>query len=262
MNHISKAFCFILLIAITGCSKDEVDENLPVVTTTTVSLITANSARSGGEIIKEGTSPVLTKGVSWSKDPNPTIDDNYTEVSGDSPTFESTLTELEPETQYFVRSYATNASGTVYGNQVEFTTLEVTAPCSPEDNTLNHDGMKITYTRIGAGENYSFFGEYGVMGSGMYGDLRVDFNHVPKSGVYKIVTDFSLNRTLNESIISAVVDQGVMNSWCTSRPSPGAEIYVTKLAENSYKITFCAIEFSCLLGYNDYRFTSDGNLTD
>lgn len=262
MNHISKVFYFLLLIAITGCSKDEVDENLPVVTTTAVSLITENSARCGGEIIKEGTSPVSTKGITWSTEPDPTIDDNHTIISDESSTFESELTDLEPETKYFVRSYATNSSGTVYGNQIEFTTLEVMAPCSPEDNTLNHDGMKITYTSINAGENYSFFGEYGVMGSGMFGDLRVDFNHVPKSGVYKIVTDFSLNRTLNESIISAVVDQGVMNSWCTSRPSAGAEIYVTKLSEDSYKITFCAIEFSCLLGYNDYRFTSDGNLTD
>ena len=36
------------------------------------------------------------------------------------------MTGLNPDTTYYVRSYATNAAGTAYGNQVSFTTLPPT----------------------------------------------------------------------------------------------------------------------------------------
>lgn len=257
----------LLLIAITGCTGEDsenIDENLPAITTAPITLITDNSARSGGEILKEGSSPISNRGICWSTNQNPTLDDNSTSESGSSQDFVSELTGLEPETQYFVRSYASNSSGIAYGNQLEFTTetLDVTAPCNPEDNSLDHQGMAVTFYGVSAGENHSFFGNYGVIANGMQGDLRVDFNHVPETGIYTLVDDFSLNRTLKESMISATLDQGILNSWCTSAPAAGTEIYVTKLAEDSYKITFCAVEFICLVGYSQYYFTSDGNITD
>ncbi len=39
-------------------------------------------------------------------------------------TFTSNLTNLLPNTTYFVRAYATNSVGTAYGNQVSFSTFE------------------------------------------------------------------------------------------------------------------------------------------
>ena len=254
----------LVFIGCTGESSDDVDENLPVIATVEVTLITDYSAQTGGEIISEGTSPVTGKGVCWSTNQNPTIDDKYVVADGGDTRFTSELINLEPETQYFVRSYATNATGISYGDAVEFVTeeLQINAPCSPEANTMDHQGMLMTFGKPLAGEQHGHFGDYGVIANGSRGDLRVDFSHVPMSGIYTIVSDFSLNKTLNECMISAVVDMGTLNSWCTSGPSAGDSVYVVRLGEGSYSITFCDVEFSCLVGYTDYHFTTDAHITN
>jgi len=51
-------------------------------------------------------------GLCWSINQNPTISDNHTND------FTSPLTNLTPNTNYYIRAYATNALGTGYGNQI------------------------------------------------------------------------------------------------------------------------------------------------
>lgn len=262
-----KGLCLLFFIALIGCTgdnPDDVDENLPVVATSEVTLITDQSAQTGGEIISEGTSPVTGKGVCWSTNEDPTIDDDFVVASGSDVRFVSELKNLDPKTTYFVRSYATNSTGISYGNAVEFMTeeLQLNAPCSPEANTMDHQGMAMTFRSPLAGEDHAHFGDYGVIANGSRGDLRVDFSHVPESGIYTIVSEFSLNKTLNECIISAVVDMGALNSWCTSSPSVGDSVYVVRLGEGSYSITFCDVEFYCMVGYTDYHFTTDAYITN
>lgn len=259
-------------MAIFSCSTDSTDtntdeiqdENLPTLITVPVTFVTDNSAKSGGDVIDEGSSTVTNKGVCWSTNQNPTLADHFSDESSSGPSFISQLTDLLPATLYYARSYAKNSSGIAYGNQVEFTIEmeDVNAPCSPTNNTINHQGQTITFGGVQAGENHNFYGNYGVFASGLRGDLRVDFSHVPETGIYAVVSDFSLNQTLNECKFSATIDQGYLNAWCTSAPSPGKLIYVNKLAQDSYDITFCDMEFSCLVGYNNYNFTTDGNITD
>ena len=66
-------------------------------------------------------------------DPGPAIDDighirselGSLTVDGDLPyVFSSDLTALTPGTLYYIRAYATNEIGTVYGSQQTFTTLQ------------------------------------------------------------------------------------------------------------------------------------------
>lgn len=92
------------------------------VSTTAVTSVTGNSAVSGGEILCEGSSPITGKGVCWSTTINPTLSDAHTSDGVGTDAFVSYISGLSASTAYYVRAYATNAEGTVYGNNVQFTT--------------------------------------------------------------------------------------------------------------------------------------------
>lgn len=95
------------------------------ITTAAVTLITTTSAASGGTITGDGGAPVTSRGVCWSTSVNPTVADNKTSDGAGTGSFISNLTGLTPNTTYYVRAYAVNSAGTVYGNQVSFTTEQV-----------------------------------------------------------------------------------------------------------------------------------------
>jgi hypothetical protein len=105
------------------------------ITTTAASAITAITATSGGNITDDGGAPVTARGVCWRTTTSPTIADSKTSNGSGTGTFTGNLTSLTPNTQYFIRAYATNNAGTSYGNEVSFTTrdgiisLTTTAVC-------------------------------------------------------------------------------------------------------------------------------------
>jgi parallel beta-helix repeat protein len=96
---------------------------LPAVTTQAVSDITASTATGNGNIAALGVPNPTQHGMVWSLSPNPTLSDNKTLDGPADATgaFVSAITGLTPGTLYHVRAYATNAAGTVYGNDVVFT---------------------------------------------------------------------------------------------------------------------------------------------
>ena len=99
---------------------------LPTVTTTTsASSITNNAASTGGQTIAG--SGLTAKGVVYSTaavSTTPTLSNSVlTDGGTTTANFTSNLTSLSPETQYYVRAYATNAAGTGYGPAINFRTL-------------------------------------------------------------------------------------------------------------------------------------------
>ena len=100
-----------------------VEKLLPTVITGEVTNITVTSAKCSGEVTSDGNSTVTVLGHCWSTTPNPTIEDDRTEGSG-LVSYTSTMTDLEHNTTYYVRAYATNEFGTAYGEEVSFTTVE------------------------------------------------------------------------------------------------------------------------------------------
>ena len=106
----------------------------PTVNTASVSDITATTAQSGGEVVSDGGADVTSRGVCWSTNQNPTINDNRTSNGNGVGTFVSTMSDLTPNTTYYVRAYATNSAGTSYGKQVSFTTLEQNDEGNGDDN--------------------------------------------------------------------------------------------------------------------------------
>ncbi len=100
----------------------------PVLTTVVVYNITQTAASSESIITSSGGATVTAKGVCWSINPNPTINNNRTIDGLGTGSFYSTLAGLSSGTTYYIRSYATNKVGTSYGNELQFTTLAATIP--------------------------------------------------------------------------------------------------------------------------------------
>ena len=97
-------------------------DGLPTVTTAIVSGVTATSAVSGGEVTADGGYPVILRGVCYSTTPNPTTNGLRTTDGSGTGSFVSNLIGLTPGTTYYVRAYATNSTGIVYGAERTFNT--------------------------------------------------------------------------------------------------------------------------------------------
>jgi len=120
--------------------------SLPTLTTVSVSNVTYNSAVSGGNITSDGGSTVTQRGVCWSTNQNPTIADNIKNNGAGIGTFSSSITSLNANTTYYVRSYATNGLGIAYGNQVNFMTSMPTPLLVGSNNCASLIGITSSYT--------------------------------------------------------------------------------------------------------------------
>lgn len=93
----------------------------PVVTTQACSDVQGSTVTGNGNITDLGIPPTVTQhGHCWNTSGTPTISDPHTEngAAAGVGAFTSSITGLRPKTKYFVRAYATNATGTGYGNTV------------------------------------------------------------------------------------------------------------------------------------------------
>lgn len=98
---------------------------LASVETGAVSNIQATQVQIAGNIISLGNTDGLTQyGHVWNTRQSPTTSNSKTQLGSteSTGTFNSTLTDLSPNTTYYVRSYAVNSVGTSYGNELSFTT--------------------------------------------------------------------------------------------------------------------------------------------
>ena len=101
------------------------------VITSTISEITGLTATSGGEVSNDGGNEVTARGICWAITSNPNLTDSYTTDAFGEGIYTSYLTNLIPQTTYYVRSYATNSAGTTYGNELNF----VSGPNVPTVNS-------------------------------------------------------------------------------------------------------------------------------
>jgi len=97
---------------------------LAVLTTSQAANITATTAACGGNVGNDGGTAITARGVVWGTTQNPTIETNAGKTSDGTGagSFSSTLNNLNPNTTYYVRAYASNSVGTAYGNEVNFKT--------------------------------------------------------------------------------------------------------------------------------------------
>ena len=98
---------------------------LPVVTTQAASAILGTTATGNGNITSLGVPNPTAHGVVFNTTGTPTLTDSSTDegAAGATGAFTSSMIGLVGSTTYYVRAYATNAVGTSYGSEVNFTTL-------------------------------------------------------------------------------------------------------------------------------------------
>jgi len=121
------AFLVVALAIFAACTEEIADVRLePTLSTSNTLNITSDSATVVGFVVAEGDG-FTEKGVCYNTSANPTIDNDKSVYTKDTPnaTFHVVLSGLDYATKYYARAYATGEAGTVYGEEVTFTTLPV-----------------------------------------------------------------------------------------------------------------------------------------
>jgi hypothetical protein len=107
------------LMEMSSCKKKE--EKLPEVQTLGITYIDALTVKCNGVVISDGNTPITANGVCWG--PSLYLEAEYgrTNEGTGVGNFSSQLTNLMPGNSCYVRAYATNSVGTVYGDTILFT---------------------------------------------------------------------------------------------------------------------------------------------
>lgn len=126
---------------------------LPTVITLPISTFAQTTATGGGNVTSDGGAAVTYRGVVWNTIGNPTTAGPHTADGGGLGTFASYMTNLSPNTLYYVRAYAINSVGVNYGDEITFTTAEVVVVPSIQ-----------TLSAIGITTNQFITGGYDIVG--------------------------------------------------------------------------------------------------
>jgi uncharacterized protein (TIGR02145 family) len=127
MKYLLKSSVVVLLTLsflplLDSCKKEPA---LPVVTMAAVSEITQTSIKTGGNITSDGGAKIIVAGICWSTSPSVSVRDKHTNDGFGIGPFSTNLTELAPNTLYYIRAYAVNNAGIGYSSEASFTTNPV-----------------------------------------------------------------------------------------------------------------------------------------
>jgi hypothetical protein len=147
-------------------------------------------------IIYKGTFKNSEIGVCYASTPNPTINDIKIVVDDtETEQFKINLTELKSAAQYYIRSYAINKTGVVYGNECDFQTFMTPAVGSRylESDSTSYTEMFSVFDTGGLA--YSELGiYYSTNLIPTFTDTKVVIDNSGKEGEYKVkISELSPN---------------------------------------------------------------------
>ncbi len=249
MIRISLHILLLLSISLVwSCSSDSDAPNPPTpinsnieIETMEVTDVTDRSARSGGLIGEDGGSLILEKGVCWAVSPDPTIEDDRTNEGQGASQFQSSLTNLIPETTYYYRSYAKNKDGVGYGNQLLFNTYPSNVLKFSLSGSVNVEVESSEFTYDPSGGNFWY-----PESSPTLSDLIVFQMHVPSL------------RTANYDLDSSAADifiEEIGTPFWIGYASRKGEIKVQDLS-NQTRIEFESILISVGLGVDSIELSN------
>lgn len=111
----------------------------PVVETIIPYSITSSTAQVGCNILNQGSSSLIARGIVISTSPDPTLytGTTYTDAyPGNGTQYLTKLTSLTKDTTYYIKAYATNTQGTSYGEELIFSTTScnpLVEDCNPQE---------------------------------------------------------------------------------------------------------------------------------
>ena len=163
------------------------------VNTSPVNDITATTVVCGGTVNSAGNAEVTMRGVCWNTLPAPTLNGSHTVDGTGAGVFTSNITGLTPGTTYYVRAYATNSVGTVYGDDIIFTTVDTTPTVTTKAVSI------LSETTALSGGNITFDGGAAVTVCGICWDTlpnpTVSGIHTTDSASMGIFTSSMMNLT-------------------------------------------------------------------
>jgi len=209
---------YVILVFVAGwssCIEEDklLDTNYVPVTveTSEVTLITSNSANVGG-IILAPQDRNLTRGICWSKNENPTIDNYFVNEEGGIGVYSFRLNGLQSGTTYYTRAYATSGiisskgSETVYGTQTSFTTdIDSQSFEYVYDDGISNAGWGYDVNTSGWMGNWFPVSDIGIIRS-----VSVYFTEVNSSTEYLLIDIYDSNRNL---IGTSNNFKPITNSW-------------------------------------------------
>lgn len=116
------------------CASSSISE--PVVAATEVRANYCTTSFGVGTITSDGGSAILERGFVFGTSSGPDLSNADVLIdagTGTGDEFEGLMENLTPETDYYIRTYATNAIGTTYGTEASFTT-RATSECVSDCN--------------------------------------------------------------------------------------------------------------------------------
>ena len=99
---------------------------VPTLSTKPIVYDSVTTVITGGIITSDGGSDITLRGVCWSTSANPSIADDTTISGSGTGDFTSTISNLVYSTTYYIKAYATNSNGTSYGEELSFSTANIT----------------------------------------------------------------------------------------------------------------------------------------
>lgn len=183
MNYLKLISLALLLVVITSCKKED-EKRIPSVITNEVTAISETGAITGGMISDDGGDLIQFCGICMSTESEPDTTDFYTVDELKDGSFVSYLSNLLPETTYYIRAYAINSIGIDYGQEISFTTMPMLT--LPSVELISIDVVKYTaasFTNIVIFDGGSPVTARGVCWSKTYNPTIVDSHTVDGSDV-------------------------------------------------------------------------------
>jgi hypothetical protein len=175
--------------------------DLPTVTTIEVTNITGMGADIHGNVTDDGGSDILARGVCYNTTGNPTLSDDYRISAPGTGSFTTRPTTLHISTLYFVRTFATNAAGTSYGEELSFTTAGLpevltksihsvstnSAVCVGEVTAENGSNVVARGILWGTSPNLTVLDDYVASGTGI-GEFSITLSNLEPDSYYYVKT--------------------------------------------------------------------------
>ena len=217
------------------------DYKLPQIQTNSATDIGLDIATLSGNVKDLGRGELKERGIVVSKSPKPTIEDlKFKSSVTDLGEYKIVVTKLEINTKYYVKAYAQNEAGIVYGDEINFTTDNYTAP-----KVSTNDLQNISFTSLRAGLEVQSEGNTKVTDRGVV----ISVNPIPDLTDLKIQMGDGIGGEMRDinglaSNVTYYLRGYATNKWGTSYgdirkfttkdntppPPPTAPIYVAPVA--------------------------------